>query len=175
MVMEKVSRKPIVGVIGASSAPESTLTLAEAVGKAIGAEGWHLLTGGGGGVMRAAARGFSSADVTVRGVSIGVLPAEDADSANEFVEVPLPTGIGLARNAIVARAAQALVAIGGCSGTLSEMALGWQFNRPIVALSVSGGWAEKLAGTRVDGRYEAPIFDARDVPEVVDFLKGKLP
>jgi uncharacterized protein (TIGR00725 family) len=173
-VTTKVTRRPIVGIIGASQAAEPVLDIAEEVGAAIARQGWHLITGGGGGVMRAASLGFSSAKGAAGGVVIGLLPSDGQDFANEFVEIAIPTGMGIARNAIVARASQALVAVGGCAGTLSEIAFGWQLNRPIVAMSASGGWAAKLAGTVIDERSSLPIFEADTVSRAMTFLKDAL-
>ncbi len=167
-------RRPIIGVIGASDADEPTLAIAEGVGASIGRRGWHLLTGGGGGVMAAAGRGFLGGRGDRGGVSLGILPSEYSAMANDFVEVPIPTGMGFARNAIVARASDGLIAVGGCSGTLSEIAFGWQFGRPIAAMSTSGGWSERLAGERLDSRFNEPIFNAKSVEEAISYLEGRL-
>jgi uncharacterized protein (TIGR00725 family) len=169
-----VARNPIVAVIGASSADALTKGIAEEVGRRIGLEGWHLLTGGGAGVMEAACRGYRRVDAGTRGHALGILPTETADTVNPFVDIALPTGLGIARNALIARAADALIAVGGCSGTLSEMALAWQLGRPIAACADSGGWAEKMAGTAIDDRFHEPIFAARTADEAISFVKSKL-
>ena len=115
-------RRPIVAVVGASSAVDSVLALAEELGRAVAVSGWHLLCGGGSGVMEAACRGFVSVPPSDRGMTIGLLPSDRDGWANRYVEIPIATGMGDARNAIIARAASAVVSVGGCSGTLSEMA-----------------------------------------------------
>jgi uncharacterized protein (TIGR00725 family) len=89
-----------------------------------------LLCGGKDGVMEAACEGVASAG----GMSIGLLPDDEWQAANRFVTIPIATGIGVARNAIIARAGLALVAVGGGYGTLSEMALALQFGRPVLTL-----------------------------------------
>ncbi len=166
--------RPIVGVIGASSAQSTTLDIAGQVGRAICRQGWHLLSGGGGGVMEAACRGFIEARPPQGGLTIGILPSEDTTFQNRFVELAIPTGIGFARNAIIARTAWALVAVGGCSGTLSEIAFGWQMGRPIVAMADSGGWSRKLAGKAIDSRRQDVIFAAQSAEEAVDYINQKL-
>jgi uncharacterized protein (TIGR00725 family) len=168
--------RPVIGVIGASSAEEKARNIAEAVGAAIGAAGWHLVCGGGGGVMAAACRGHRSVQLSPgeRGVTIGILPSDDSASANPYVDVSIPTGIGLARNAVVARASMGIVAVGGCSGTLSEIALAWQFGRPIAAMTTAGGWAAKLAGSCLDNRYDRPIFAADTPQDALRFLSEQL-
>ena len=146
----------IVGVIGGERSEGDGAALAYAVGRELGARGHTLVCGGRGGVMREACRGAREAG----GLTIGILPGEDASDANEFVDVPVITGIGHARNAIVARTAHALVAVGGSYGTLSEIAFGLIAERPVVAL---GSWELR------DGQgREPPIVRASSAAEAVD-------
>ncbi len=172
--MKYPDRRPIIAVIGASSAEPKSLEMAEQVGSAIGYNKWNLITGGGGGVMEAACRGFSKARIEAGQVTIGILPTDDAGFANRFVDIAIPTGIGLARNAIIVRTAWGLVAVGGCSGTLSEIAFAWQLNRPIVALADSGGWAGKLAGQAIDHRRSDAVFSAKTADEALEIMKSRL-
>lgn len=119
-----------VAVIGPREASAEELATAEAVGQGLAEAGLVLLCGGKGGAMEAACRGARRAG----GLTLGLLPDEEWQGANDHVAIPLATGIGPARNAILARAAVALVAVGGAYGTLSEMALAMQFNRLVLAL-----------------------------------------
>jgi uncharacterized protein (TIGR00725 family) len=119
-----------VAVIGPRDATPPEQQTAFSVGAGLAALGIVLLCGGKGGVMEAACEGAASAG----GVSIGLLPKSEWQAANRFVTVPIATGIGEARNAIIARAALALIAIGGGYGTLSEIALALQFGRPVLTL-----------------------------------------
>ncbi len=171
--MTKVNR-PIVAVIGASSAPDDVCMMAADIGAEIARHRWHLICGGGDGVMEAACRGFIEAREEPGIVTLGVLPTEDNSFANPFVEVPIPTGMGWARNAVITRTADGVVAIGGCSGTLSEIAFAWQMGKPIAALVKSGGWSQKLAGQKVDGRRQDKIFAAQTPVEAAAFLAGAL-
>ncbi len=168
------NRRPVVGVIGASSAPPAVLEIATQVGGAVGKQGWHLLTGGGGGVMEAACNGFRNERATPAQAAIGILPTEDASFANDYVDIAVPTGMGYTRNAIIVRAAWGLIAVGGCSGTLSEIAFAWQADRPIVAMMDSGGWAEKLAGVAIDDRRSDAILAAQTADEAVEFLRSQI-
>jgi uncharacterized protein (TIGR00725 family) len=122
--------RPPVAVIGPREATEIERQAAFALGSGLAALGIVLLCGGKGGVMEAACEGAAAAG----GLSIGLLPDVEWQAANRFVTIPLATGIGEARNAIIARAALALVAVGGGYGTLSEIALALQFGRPVLAL-----------------------------------------
>jgi uncharacterized protein (TIGR00725 family) len=132
-------REPV-GVIGPRDTGAAQLAAAEAVGRGLAEIGLTVVCGGRQGVMEAVCRGVAAAG----GVSIGLLPEMDASLANRFVTVPLATGIGEARNALVARAAFCLVAIGDSYGTLSEVALGLQFGKPVIGLE----GAARVAGVR---------------------------
>ncbi len=122
--------RQIIGVIGGRQAPERHLQWAEEVGRLIASRGGILITGGLSGVMEAASRGAHRAGGTV----VGILPTESTDSANEFVTVPIATGLGIGRNVIIARTAHALIAIGGGYGTLSEIAFALQLGKPVIGL-----------------------------------------
>jgi hypothetical protein len=114
-----VAQAPWIAVIGPSVASAAERAVAEEAGAAVAAAGAVLVCGGLGGVMEAACRGARSR----RGLTVGLLPGLDRDEANGWVEVAVPTGLGEARNALVVRAAGAVVAVGGGWGTLSEIAL----------------------------------------------------
>jgi uncharacterized protein (TIGR00725 family) len=114
-----VAAGPYIAVIGASQPTPEQEQAAEDVGRGLGAAGCIVITGGRGGVMAAASRGAHAAGATV----IGILPGTNRRDANEWVTIALPTGLGDVRNALVARTADAVIAIGGGYGTLSEIAL----------------------------------------------------
>lgn len=119
-----------VGLIGPREATPEQLQAARSLGYALAGTGMTILCGGKGGVMEAAAFGATRAG----GIVIGLLPEDDANEANPFLTVALPTGLGITRNALIARASLCLIAIGGGLGTLSEMALGLQWNKPVFTL-----------------------------------------
>jgi uncharacterized protein (TIGR00725 family) len=100
------------------------------VGRELAARGAVLICGGLGGVMEAACRGAKDAG----GRTIGILPGTDRAAANPFVDAAIPTGLGEARNALVVRAADALIAVGGGYGTLSEIALALKAGKRVVGL-----------------------------------------
>jgi len=119
-----------VGVIGPRAATQEQLLMAETIAYALAKAGIAIVGGGKGGVMEAAARGAFRAD----GIAIGLLPEDDAEGANQYLRVALPTGLGITRNALIARSALCLVAVGGGLGTLSEIALGLQWGKPVFAV-----------------------------------------
>lgn len=120
-----------IGVCGAGSADPDLRRLAEEVGAAIARRGAVLVCGGLGGVMAAAARGAAA----IGGLTVGVLPGTEWTDANPWIALPLPTGLGEARNALVVRFSDAVIAIGGEWGTLSEVALAMRTNVPVVLLA----------------------------------------
>jgi uncharacterized protein (TIGR00725 family) len=120
----------IVGVVGSGSCDERISQVAEEVGERLAREGLVVLTGGRGGVMEAASRGAKK----VGGLTVGVLPGESRADANRYVDLPIVTGLGEARNVIVARSSEVLVAIAGEYGTLSEIALALKMGRPVIGL-----------------------------------------
>ncbi len=163
---EQSSRRHIIAVIGDSRAAPEAIALAEALGAALARAGLSLVCGGRTGVMAAACRGLCEArDPGSRAVTIGILPGAGREEANPYVDLVLPTGLGLARNTLVALAGDAVVAIGGGTGTLSEIAMAWQHGRPVFALQGAGGWAERLADQRLDWRRPTDRVEAWSDPE----------
>ena len=120
-------------VIGAGASDPSTAALAEEVGERLARADCVVVTGGLGGVMEAASRGASRAG----GLVIGILPSAAAEDANRWVDVPIVTGMGDARNAVLVNTAEAFIAVGGSYGTLSEIAFALRRGRPIASL---GSW-----------------------------------
>ena len=129
-----------IAVIGAGDCTAEEARAAEAVGRAVASRGAVLLTGGLGGVMAAASRGAHEAG----GLVVGILPGGRAADANPWVDVPIVTGLGDARNVIVAGSADAVIAVGGRLGTLSEIAFALKRGIPVVGL---GTWSLDAART----------------------------
>ncbi|MGM0577536.1 MAG: TIGR00725 family protein [Myxococcota bacterium] len=123
-------RAPRIGVIGGADVAPEVEAAAERVGAAVARAGAVLVCGGRGGVMAAACRGAKRAG----GLTVGVLPGDDAAQANPWVDVPIVTGMGEARNVVVARTSQALVAVDGGWGTLMEIAAALKLGRTVVGL-----------------------------------------
>ena len=143
-----------ISVIGAGQASDE-MAAGEEIGRRLAEAGAVLVCGGLGGVMDAAARGCEA----VGGTSVGVLPGEDRAHASAHLTVRIATGLGEARNAIVARAADAVIAVGGEFGTLSEIALALKMGKPVVGL---GTWSLDLEGLPGD-----PLQRASDPADAV--------
>lgn len=129
----------IIAVIGNSSCSPEEAKLVETVGEQLAQRGATVICGGLSGVMEAVCRGAKSRG----GVTVGVLPGEDARMANSWVDIPVVTGTGEARNVAVVKSAQAVIAIGGGYGTLSEIAYALKSNIAVVGLNT---WSLSLNG-----------------------------
>lgn len=147
-----------VAVVGPGKAPSDTVEAwAEAVGRRLAEAGAVLVCGGLAGVMAAACRGAASAG----GTTVGLLPGDDRRQANPWVTVAVPTGLGELRNGLVVRAADAVLAVAGEHGTLSEIALALKLGRPVVGL---GTWQL----VRPDGALDAGIVVVDDPVQAAD-------
>jgi uncharacterized protein (TIGR00725 family) len=122
--------RPIVAVVGGSDCTSAEAALAEELGRRLAQRGAVVVCGGLTGVMESVAKGVRAAG----GLTIGILPGSDARDANAYIDVPLATGMGEMRNALIVRVAGAIVAIGGGTGTLSEIALALRIGTPVVGL-----------------------------------------
>jgi uncharacterized protein (TIGR00725 family) len=151
-----------IAVIGGGECTAQEATVAETLGRGIAEAGWVLYTGGLGGVMEAASRGARSAGGRV----VGILPGSDATGSNPYVEVPIATGMGHARNVILVQSADAVIAVGGRYGTLCEIAIALKLGKPVLALEsweiqgVESAASPAAAIARVRSETPAPAGEA---------------
>jgi len=172
--------RPLIAVAGdASIASDSAkYDLAERIGCALVDSRYRVITGGLGGVMEAACRGARRSVKYTPGDTVGIVPGHDPNDANEYVDIRIASGLDHGRNSIVAHA-DALVAIGGGAGTLTEICFAWMFKRLVIALRVDG-WSGRLADQRVDARIRYPtipddkVFGADDADSVVEILEARI-
>ena len=125
-----VAHRPYVAVIGPGNATSEQTRAAKEIGRGLADAGAILVGGGLGGVMEAACHGASAA----AGTTVGFLPGTDRNTANDYLQIALPTGLGELRNGLIIRAADAVIAVGGAYGTLSEIALALRTDVPVVGL-----------------------------------------
>jgi uncharacterized protein (TIGR00725 family) len=174
-------RRPVVAVCGASRIIDPAVaSLARALGAEIAGLGMNLICGGMRGVMEEVCRGAFDARAQQGSptIIVGVVPSSRAADANPYCDLVLPTGMGIARNVLVVLAGDAVILVGGGSGTLSEAAFAWQLGKPLVALAPSGGWAAELAGRTLDQRRSDTVRTANSAGEAlaqVSELLGLLP
>ena len=154
-------RSRVVSLIGGSACTPKQARDAEAVGRLLAERGIILVCGGRTGVMEAACRGA----VEAGGTTIGILPGDSRSEGNPYLTVALPTGLGHARNTLVVLAGEAVIAIGGGPGTLSEIGFALKINRRVIALD---SWtAADFAGE------PALILAAQSPEEAVEYALGK--
>lgn len=161
-------RKFQIGVIGYNDdrCTEVAKEIAYDVGKEVALSGSVLLCGGLGGVMEAACRGAKEAN----GTTVGIIPQDNFSFANQFCDIVICTGIGFARDFIVATSSDAIVAIGGGIGTLIEMSVGYMIKKKVVAISPSGGVSDIYAGKYLDERKRVLIESAPDAKAAVQAI-----
>lgn len=149
-------RKLMIGVLGPHECPRADAALGAEVGAEIARCGAILVCGGLGGMMEAAAKGAKSQG----GLTVGILPGDDASAANAHIDVPLPTGLGAVRNTLVVRGCDAVIAIRGSYGTLSEIAFALRLGVPVVGLRT---WSVSR-----DGKTDPGIHVAESPAEAVN-------
>ena len=142
-------RRKIIAVIGGSRADDESLRIAEQVGALIAKNNAILICGGMSGVMEAAAKGAKNNN----GLVIGILPGTDVNSANPYVDIPIVTGMGEARNAIITRTCDCAIAIDGKYGTLSEIAYCMVFGKPVIGINT---W-----------NIDAPVIKVKDAEQAI--------
>ena len=155
-----------VAVVGGGQCSREEARLAEAVGVELAKRGVTLVCGGLGGVMEAACKGARSA----KGKTVGILPGNVREEANPYVDIPIVTGMGEARNVIVVNTAQAVIAIGGKYGTLSEIACALRNNVPVIGLNT---WSLSKKGRSVRSIIAAQT-PQEAVEKALAAIKGKV-
>ena len=144
-----------ISVIGGYKCSKKSYAAAQKLGRLIAQQGWILICGGGSGVMEAAAKGAKSA----AGTTVGILPSYDTGTANDYLDIKIPTGLGYARNILVVRAGAAVVAVDGAYGTLSEIAFALNEKIPVYGIDTWG----------IDG-----IIKAKSPQDAVEKIKKRL-
>ena len=145
-----------ISIVGEAGATPEIAALAEEVGAELGRRGITLVCGGGRGVMEAVCRGAKSEG----GTTVGILPSNDPAAANRWVDISIPTGLGQARNVIIARSGMAVIAIGGRYGTLTEIGHALKAGIPVVGIRT---WTLSKAG-----EVDPSIIVADDARDAVD-------
>lgn len=158
-------RKFQIAVIGYNEnrCTKNARNVAFQVGQEIANSGSVLICGGLGGVMEAACKGAKENN----GFTLGIIPQDDFSYANEYCDIVICSGIGLARNFIVASSADGIIVVGGGVGTLNEVSVGYMRKKRIVVLKGSGGIADEYAGKYLDERKRIRILSARTPKEAV--------
>ena len=160
-MIEKFKPKKIIGVCGGSVISEDVYQMAQNLGEELAKEKYIIVCGGKGGTMEAVCKGAKK----YNGQTLGILPSKDPQEANAYIDISIPTGLGEGRNNLIVNTAHAIIFIAGGAGTLTEIALAWQAQKPMVALIPSGGWSQKLAGGKIDSTRSDQIHGVESPQE----------
>jgi uncharacterized protein (TIGR00725 family) len=162
----------VIGIIGAAQGQctQELYDFAYETGLLLGAKGFTIACGGMGGVMEAACKGVKSSPATFRNQTIGIIPGAQPSEANPYVDLVIPSGIGIARNILIINSAHMLIAFGGGAGTLSEIAFAWQKGKTVLCVTAFGGWAAEMAGKQIDGRYSGLLVPVSSLKEIEEYL-----
>ena len=142
--------KDLIAVIGAGECDNEVYNQATELGQLLGKSDFNVICGGLGGVMEAVCKGVKS----VNGTTIGVLPGNEINEANQYIDFPIATGMGIGRNIIIIRSAKAVIAVNGKYGTLSEIAYALQLNKPVIGLNT---WDISENIVKVDSANQAVL------------------
>ena len=142
------------------------------LGKQIAAKDRTIICGGLGGFMEAVCQGVKQSPDTFIGQTVGILPDEKADTANPYIDIAIPTGAGIARNIIIIRTVDIIIAAGGGAGTLSEIAFAWQLEKRVLCITLFEGWAKELAGRNLDSRQSGLLIPVNNIEEILKLLEN---
>lgn len=141
------------------------------MGQALVDNGFGIVCGGKFGIMEAVCKGAHQSKRYHWGLTVGILPEADRNGANDYVDITIPTGMQFARNQAVVLSGQAVVATAGGTGTLSELALAWQYGKRVLTVDCFEGWSQALAGRILDQKYDQPVIAVNEVSGVINELK----
>ncbi|MCU0848164.1 MAG: TIGR00725 family protein [Spirochaetes bacterium] len=158
-------RKRQVVIIGSSS-DSGHMEEAYQIGRRVAEMGCVLISGGRGGIMSAASRGARECG----GITVGILPSEEMDEANEFCSIVIPTGIGYARNSMNILSGDIIIAMEGGAGTLTELAYAWQYGKTVICCTFCGGWSRIFAEISPDQRAGSRLLTAASLDQVYEHL-----
>ena len=140
------------------------------LGKDIATKDRTIVCGGLGGFMEAVCKGVKQSPDTFTGQTVGILPDDTADNVNPFIDMAVPTGAGIARNIIIVRTADIIIAAGGGAGTLSEIAFAWQLEKKVLCVTLFDGWSKELAGRELDNRQSGLLVPVKSIVEILKEL-----
>jgi uncharacterized protein (TIGR00725 family) len=163
-----------IGVIGPnkSMCSQQLYDFGVKLGRLIATKDRTFVCGGLGGFMEAVCKGVKQSPDTFNGQTVGILPDDKAETANQYIDLPIPTGAGIARNIIIVRTADIIIAAGGGAGTLSEIAFAWQLNKTVLCITPFDGWAKELAGKNLDTRYNGLLIPVSNIEEILKHLEN---
>jgi len=140
------------------------------LGRQVATRDRTFICGGLGGFMEAVCKGVKQSTDTFKGQTVGILPEDTTENANPFIDLAVATSAGIARNIIIVRTADIIIAAGGGAGTLSEIAFAWQLGKKVLCLTSFEGWAKNLAGKNLDARQNGLLIPVNSIDEILKHL-----
>ena len=162
-----------IGIIGPNTkmCSKELYDFGEQLGLQLASKDRTIVCGGLGGFMEAVCKGIKQSQNTFDGQTIGILPEDNDNNANPFIDIAIPTGTGIARNIFIVRTADIIIAAGGGAGTLSEIAFAWQLGKKVLCVTQFDGWAKELAGRDLDNRNSGLLIPVNTIDEILNQLK----
>lgn len=163
-----------IGIIGSNSAccDDGLYEFAYKLGLYLSDKGVTVINGGMNGTMEAVAKGIQEGKNKTT-IVVGILPSDSLDSGNEYLDVKIPSGIGLARNSMIVLSSDVLIALGGGAGTLSELSFAWQYGKKVYCYQGIEGWSKELAGKDLDNRKQNLFIGFHNLKELNNLLFGE--
>lgn len=163
-----------IGIIGPnkSQCSKELYDFGVELGRRISSPDRIIVCGGLGGFMEAVCKGAKRSRDTFNGQTVGILPDDTSENANPFVDTAIATGQGVARNIIIVRTADIIIAAGGGAGTLSEIAFAWQLKKTVLCVALFDGWAKELAGKNLDNRQNGLLIPVNSIDEIIKHLEN---
>lgn len=160
-----------IGVIGSnkSQCSKELYEFAYNLGLLLGKKGSTILNGGMHGTMEAVSKGVKDSN-NGRSKVVGILPYDNKEHANKYLDIIIPTGIGFARNSVIVLSSDILIALGGGAGTLSEISYAWQFGKKVFCYTGTEGWSKKLANQNLDNRKDNLLIGFKTLEELSKLL-----
>lgn len=163
-----------IGIIGSNSSQCSRdlYDFAYKLGLLLGKKGVTILNGGMQGIMEAVSKGVKDSG-NKNSCVVGILPSDNSQNANKYLDVKIPTGIGYARNSILVLSSDIIIALGGGAGTLNEITYAWQYGKKVYCYTGVEGWSQKLAGQNLDNRKDSLLIGFNSLEQIDKLLSQK--
>ncbi len=160
-----------IGIIGSnkSQCSKELYEFSYSLGLLLGEKENTIINGGMQGTMEAVSKGVKDSNNKQSKV-VGILPFDNKDKANKYLDIVIPTGIGFARNSIIVLSSDIIIALGGGAGTLNEISYAWQFGKRVLCYTGTEGWSKKLANQNLDSRKENLLIGFNTLEELSNLL-----
>lgn len=160
-----------IGIIGSnkSQCSKELYAFSYNLGLLLGKKGNTIINGGMQGTMEAVSKGVQDSN-NKKSKVVGILPFDNKDKANKYLDIIIPTGIGFARNSVIVLSSDILIALGGGAGTLNEISYAWQFGKKVFCYTGTEGWSKKLANQNLDSRKENLLIGFYTLEELSNLM-----